>query len=230
MKFGEGAMGDGSPSKIKIGVFDSGKGGLSVAKAIEAALPNEEVIFVDDQQHLPYGTKPPQEIIRYVLPILEDLIRQGCKVIVIACNTVTTTLIGQLRAKLPVPLVGIEPMVKPAASMTRTGIIAVCATPTTLSSQRYHWLKQEFAKGIRVLEPDCSDWTKLIEDNKLDHQKITQRIEEVCQKGADVIVLACTHYHWIEDIVKAIANGRAKVIQPEQPVINQLKRVLAQQP
>ena len=212
---------------MKIGVFDSGKGGRSVAKAIEQALLDNEVIFVDDHEHLPYGTKPPEEVLGYVVPILEDLVQQGCQVIVIACNTVTTTLIGELRGRLPVPLIGIEPMVKPASAMTKSKVIAVCATPTTLASQRYHWLKEKYTKGIQVLEPDCSDWTSMIEANQVDRNKIYRRINAVCELGADVIVLGCTHYHWIEDLIKEIANNRAAVIQPEPAVVEQLKRVMA---
>ncbi len=212
----------------KIGVFDSGVGGLSVAHAIEKALPEHAVIFKNDSQHLPYGTKPPEEIMSYVVPILEDLVAQGCEVIVVACNTVSTTLIERLRKIIKVPLIAMEPMVKPAAGQTKSGVIAVCATPTTLSSQRYAWLKENYAKGIRVLEPDCSDWTRMIEDKQVDHDKITERIDAACEAGADVIVLGCTHYHWIEEDIQKIADKfGAKVIQPEGPVIEQLKRVLA---
>lgn len=212
----------------KIGVFDSGVGGLSVAKALEAALPQYEIIFANDAEHLPYGTKPPQQILGYVLPILHELESKGCELIVIACNTVSTTLIQDLRNSVSVPLVAVEPMIKPAALTTKTGIIAICATPTTLASKRYRWLKEQYAKGVNVLEPDCSDWSAMIEQNQVDRQKIHDRIESVCRAGADVIVLGCTHYHWIENLIKQIANGRAQVIQPEQPVVNQVKRVLKQ--
>lgn len=212
----------------KIGVFDSGVGGLSVAKALEEALPQCEIVFANDPEHLPYGTKPSQQILGYVLPILHELESKGCELIVIACNTVSTTLIQDLRNSVSVPLVAVEPMIKPAALATKTGIIAVCATPTTLASKRYRWLKEQYAKGVNVLEPDCSDWSAMIEQNQVDRQKIHDRIESVCRAGADVIVLGCTHYHWIEDLIKQIANGRAQVIQPEQPVVNQVKRVLKQ--
>lgn len=215
---------------MKIGVFDSGIGGLSVANAIKKALPEHQVIFVNDNKNVPYGTKPPEVLLELVVPILEDLVEQGCAVIVVACNTVSTTLINELRERLSVPLIAIEPMVKPAAAQTKSKIIAMCATPTTLASKRYQWLKDTYAKGIAVLEPDCSDWMTMIEDNKIDRQKLQDRIEEVCQKGADVIALGCTHFHWIEEDIKAIAAGRATVLQPEQPAIKQLKRVLAQLP
>lgn len=214
----------------KIGVFDSGVGGLSVAHAIEKAMPENEVIFVHDKEHFPYATKSPAEILGYVVPLLEDLVNQGCEVIVIACNTVSTTLIDKLRELIAVPLIAMEPMVKPAAEMTKTRTIAVCATPTTLASKRYKWLKDTYAKGVKVVEPDCSDWSYLIENNQLEREHVQQRIDVACDQGADVIVLGCTHYHWIEELVKHVAAGRAAVLQPEQPVINQLRRVLAQQP
>ncbi|HSW37722.1 MAG TPA: glutamate racemase [Candidatus Saccharimonadales bacterium] len=212
----------------KIGVFDSGVGGRSVANAIQKALPDYEVIFVDDSKHLPYGSKAPEEIFGYVKPILDGLVKDGCEIIIIACNTVTTTLIDRLRSEFKIPLVGIEPMVKPAAELTKTGVIAVCATPTTLASQRYAWLKDNYAKHVKVLEPDCSDWTYMIQNNQVDHQKIAGRINEVLDAKADVIVLGCTHYHWIEDEIKEIAGDRAAVLQPEKPVIEQLKRALTQ--
>jgi glutamate racemase len=215
---------------MKIGVFDSGVGGLSVAKAIEKALPDYEVNFVNDAAHLPYGTKSPAEIYGYVVPIFQKLVDDGCLVIVVACNTVSTTLIDKLRKRFSVPLIATEPMIKVAAELTRTNVIAVCATPTTLASKRYAWLKETYAKNVNVIEPDCHDWTQLIEDKQMNERQVRERIEPAIAAGADVIVLGCTHYHWIEDEIKAIAGNRAKVIQPEQAVIKQLKRVLAQQP
>lgn len=232
MKYGEGPVASAHkvPQKPKIGVFDSGVGGLSVVHAIEAALPDYEVVYATDKEHLPYGNKTPQQLHSYVKPILQDLVSRGCQVIVIACNTVTTNIIVTLRNEITVPLVGIEPMVKPAAQLTKSGIIAVCATPTTLASKRYKHLKEEYAQNIQVLEPDCSDWTSMIENDRVDHQKISQRINDVCNRGADVIVLGCTHYHWIEEMINNIAKGRAKVIQPEPAIVAQLKRVLGKTP
>lgn len=213
----------------KVGVFDSGIGGLSVAQAISRELPSLEIVFKNDALHVPYGTRSIDEIYEFTKPILQNLVDEGCEVIVIACNTVTTNLIGKLREEFSVPLVGMEPMVKPAAKATRSGIIAVCATPRTLASERYKWLKDEYAKNIKVLEPDCSDWSYMIESNQVDREKITNIVDEICSQGADQIVLGCTHYHWIEELIKELASGRAAVIQPELPVIEQLKRVLKQQ-
>ncbi len=211
---------------MKIGVFDSGVGGQSVIIAIKKELPDLEIVYKDDKKHLPYGTKTVEEIYGYVKPIFQEFIDEGCKVIVIACNTVTTNLASRLRAEFPVPMVALEPMVKPAAAATKTGVIAVCATPRTLSSERYKWLKEQYARGVKVVEPDCGDWALMIEDKRVDREKVAKMTEEVIGAGADVIVLGCTHYHWIEQLIKDLANGRAQVIQPEVAVVAQLKRVL----
>lgn len=215
-------------NNIKIGVFDSGVGGLSVAYAIGKALKGYEVILKEDKEHVPYGLRDPEELLSLVVPIFQEFIDEGCKVIVVACNTVTTTIIGQLRETFDVPIVGVEPMVKPAAATTNSGIIAVCATPATISSDRYKELKRNYAKGVKILEPDCSDWAKLIEDNNINEAIIAERINKVLDDGADVIVLACTHYHWIEEEIMDLAGSRAKVLNPEKPLIEQLKRVLQQ--
>ncbi|HVX23749.1 MAG TPA: glutamate racemase [Candidatus Saccharimonadales bacterium] len=213
---------------MKIGVFDSGVGGLSVANFIQRALPEHEVILREDKAHVPYGTRTPQEIFGFVVPIFQELAEAGCQVIVVACNTVSTNLIEQLRARFDIPLIATEPMIKPAAERTVTGIIAVCATPLTLQSQRYHWLKQTYAKDCTVLEPDCSDWALMIQNNQVDISKLETRLSEVLDAGADIIVLGCTHYHWIDEILQDIARNRAVIIEPEASIMRQLKRVLAQ--
>lgn len=213
---------------VKVGVFDSGVGGLSVVRAIQEELPDLEIDYKDDADHLPYGTKPIEEIHSFVRPIFQKFVDEGCRIVVIACNTVTTNLADLLRAEFPVPMVGMEPMVKPAANASQTGVITVCATPRTLQSSRYKWLKQQYAKDIKVIEPDCSDWTMMIEDNRVDREKVAKIIGDSIELKSDQIVLGCTHYHWIEAIIREIAAGRAIVLQPEKPVIEQLKRVLEQ--
>jgi glutamate racemase len=212
----------------KIGVFDSGVGGLSVVYALQEAVTDVEIIFKNDTKNVPYGDKSPKLLLKLVLPILTELIDEGCETIVIACNTVTTTLIEDLRKQIKVPLIGMEPMIKPASNMSKTKTIAVCATPTTLSSNRYKWLKEEYAKGVKVLEPDCSNWSYMIETNQIDRQKIEDLVDSLCEQNADVIVLGCTHYHWIEDIIRETAGEKVKVLQPEQQVITRLKQVLSQ--
>lgn len=212
---------------MKIGVFDSGVGGQSVANAIEKALPEADVLFVHDTPaHFPYATKSPDEIYGFVLPIFQQLVDSHCDVIVVACNTVSTTLIERLRGAFETPLIAVEPMVKRASALTQSGVIAVCATPTTLQSERYAWLKQTYGAPCTFVEPDCADWSSLIEYNQMSEQRIREDIEPALEQGADVIVLGCTHYHWIEDEIKALVKGKAQVLQPEAAVIRQLKRVL----
>ncbi len=211
---------------MKIGVFDSGIGGLSVATAIKQTYPGHEIIFKNDAKHVPYGTKTMDEVLAFTVPILESLVEDGVQCIVIACNTVSTNLIELLRKLMPVPLIAMEPMVKPAAEQTKTGVIAVCATPATLSSERYALLKSEYAQDITVLEPDCSQWATMIETDTIDEAIIRTQVEEVVSRRADVIVLGCTHYHWIEQLITECAQGRATVLQPELPVIKQLATVL----
>ena len=218
------------PKTWKIGVFDSGIGGLSVARAIELALPDQTVIYKNDSQHVPYGTRQPAEILSFITPIFESFVADGCDAIVVACNTVSTTLIAELRALVSLPLIAMEPMVKPASLLTISKVIAVCATPTTLASKRYAALKQQYAKHITVIEPDCADWSSLIENDALNRTKIAEDLKPAIAAGADVIVLGCTHYHWIEKDITELVEGRATVLQPEEAVINQLKRVLTQLP
>jgi glutamate racemase len=216
--------------KVKIGVFDSGVGGQSVINAIKKELPDLEIVYKDDKKHLPYGNKSIEEIHSLVKPIFQEFIDEACQLVVVACNTVTTNLIDSLRVEFKVLMIGMEPALKPAALASKTHVIAVCATPRTLSSDRYKWLKQQYAKEVEVIEPDCSDWALMIENNQLDREKVAKTIEDVLGKKADEIVLGCTHYHWIEEEIVGMVQGRAEVIQPEQAVIAQLKRVLEQLP
>ena len=220
----------GVTQPAKIGVFDSGIGGLSVVQAIEQALPEYEIIFKNDHEHVPYGTRAPEEILGFVVPIFQQFIDEGCEVIVVACNTVSTTLARQLQKRFSVPLVTMVPMVKPAAAMTKTGVIAVCATPTTLGSPRYKELKEKFAKDITVLEPDCGDWALMIEEDSVEEQKIALSISKVLEKGADVVVLACTHYHWIEEKIQKLVGQKAYVMQPENAIVKRLQHVLQSDP
>lgn len=210
-------------------MFDSGVGGRSVANAIQKALPEHAIVYTQDKENVPYGLKSPETLLKLVLPILQKL-EQNCDIIVIACNSVTTTIIDSIRKELSVPIIGIEPMVQPAVSMTKSDIIAICATPTTLASKRYKQLKQLYANpaGVTVIEPDCSRWASMIEADDIDQALIRDVTNECIERGADVIVMGCTHYHWIEKNIERQALGRAIVLQPESAVIAELTQVIAQ--
>jgi glutamate racemase len=213
---------------MKIGVFDSGIGGKSIADTLQKNFPAAEVLCVDDRKNVPYGSRSQDEIIALTDDAIQPLIGQSCDVIVLACNTATAAAIENLRAKYPgIPFIGLEPMIKTAASQTKTKVVAVCATPFTLGSDKYQKLKNEYANDITILEPDCSDWAYLIEHNQIDTQKITDLINEVCDSGADVIVLACTHYHWIKEDIIEISNGRASIIDPSEAISRRVEEVLS---
>lgn len=211
---------------MKIGVFDSGVGGLSVAQAIEEALPDLTVIYTEDKNHITYGNKTPEELKKVSLPIIKQLQSDGCELIVIACNTVTTNLLDDIKQELDVPVIGVEPMVRQALEKSKSGIITVCATPATLKSQRYSYLKKTYAQGKYLIEPDCSNWAYMIETNKIDKNIIKTIVDDSIFQGSDMIVLGCTHYHWIEQEIKEIADGRAEILYPEQLVIDQIRKIL----
>lgn len=213
--------------KGKIGVFDSGIGGKSIANTLRNDYPHAQIIYVDDRNNIPYGERELNEIADLTDKAIQPLLDAKCDAIVLACNTATAAAIDTLRVKYPtIPFIGLEPMVKPASSLTKSGVIAICATPFTLHSERYRKLKDTYAAEITVLEPDCSEWAYLIEHNQLEIQKIAETIDKACAAGADVIVLACTHYHWIKEKILELSTGRAIVIDPSDAISRRVREVL----
>lgn len=209
---------------MKLGVFDSGIGGKAIAESLRQHFPDAIITAIDDHEHLPYGDKTSDEIRALTDTAIQPLI--GNDIIVIACNSATAAAIDWLRAKYPTQkFVGIEPMIKPAAAATKAGIIAVCATPATLTSERYRNLKRAYASNITVIEPDCSTWAKMIEDNNINEIIISKQIEDTIAQGADVIVLGCTHYHWIDKLVSKIAAGRAQIFEPSKAIAIQVEKL-----
>lgn len=211
---------------MKLGVFDSGIGGEAVAAALRIAYPQAEIFTINDRQNVPYGSKSPDEVIRLTDAAIQPLLRKKCDVIVLACNTATALAITTLRSRYPAQkFIGIEPMIKTAAALTKTKTIAVCATPATLSSERYHHLIEKYAKGLAVIEPDCSTWAYMIENSAVNHHAVKTIISELCDKGADVIVLGCTHYHWIKEDIIAMTAGRAAVIEPSDAISHRVHQL-----
>ena len=210
---------------MKIGVFDSGIGGEAIAKVLRSEFKQATVHTVNDKEHVPYGDKGPQEVRDLTESAIQPLI--GCDVIVIACNTATSIAIEYLRETYPDQLfIGIEPMIKPAAANTKTNIIAVCATPATLASERYKKLIQKYGSHLEIIEPDCSSWAYLIENNLINRSHIETVIHDICKRGADQIVLGCTHYHWIKDLIESIAGEDVSIIEPSQAIVGRVKSLL----
>lgn len=211
---------------MKLGIFDSGIGGEAVAASLQKAFPDATLQIVNDRKNVPYGSKTPEQIVDLTNAAIQPLLASGCDIIILACNTATAAAIEILRERYPLqPFIGLEPMVKPAASLTKTGIIAVCATPSTLRSQRYQNLIEKYGKGIKFIEPDCSQWAYMIETNHVDRSVIARIIEQCCEQGADVIVLACTHYHWIKELINEIADGRATILEPSEAIARRVKAI-----
>ena len=210
---------------MKIGVFDSGIGGQAVADAIAAAFPMAQLTVVNDRENVPYGEKTAEHIRELTEAGIQPLLEANCDIIVIACNSATAAAIEYLRETYPQQtFIGLEPMVKPAARATSTGVITLCATPATLTSDRYQRLKSEYAADIEVYEPDCSGWAKMIEDNTVNEAVIESIIQSSNDKNADVIVLACTHYHWIRSLIQTHAPG-ATILDPSDAVIRRIRQL-----
>lgn len=215
-------------STAPIGILDSGLGGLTVAREIAAQHPAESLIYVADTANAPYGQKSQAEIYAAVVDDVAWLIEQQCKLIVLACNSATISVIAPLRDWFPdVPIVGVVPMIKPAAAHTKTGTVAVFATKTTLASAHYAALKAEFAAGVAVLDRPAPDWVKMVDSGNVDAEKIARDVQAVVTAGADVIVLGCTHFPFLRPAIESSA-GDVPVLDSSAAVARQVGRILQQ--
>lgn len=213
---------------MKIGVFDSGVGGEAVAVELRRLLPNSEVIAVNDHNNVPYGGRPRAEIMKLTKAAVQPLVDLKCDSIVIACNTATTNAIQLLRHDFPtIPFIGLEPMVKPAAQLTATKHIAVLATPATLKSPRYAELKRAYGTGCTFYEPDCSNWAAHIEAGEQDAIALEATLQPLLKNNIDVIVLGCTHYHWIKDAIQSYVGKEVIVLEPSDAIKNRLEHILS---
>ena len=215
-----------------IGVFDSGLGGLSVLAAIAAALPGADLIYFADTAHVPYGNKSDAFIRDRVLRIGRQLVGLGCTMIVVACNTATAAAVSALRQSLPgVPVVGVEPGIKPAAKASRSGRIAVLATSSTARSERLARLIRQHAETVAVDILACPGWATKVETLQLDDaqfsQSVRQHLAPTLASGADRIVLGCTHYAFLAPLLETIVAGRAQLVDVADAVARQCRRLAA---
>jgi glutamate racemase len=217
-----------------IGVFDSGVGGLSILQGILKALPNEDLIYVADSIHVPYGKRPPEEVRDLSLGISRYLLSEGAKAIVVACNTASAMALQHLRLSfLHVPFIGMVPAVKPAAEQTRSGVVGVLATPNTLEGELYHEVVECFAHGARVLSATCDGLVECVESGDLDgqqvHEILHRCIDPLVAQGADVLVLGCTHYPFVMEAIRQVAGPGVAVIEPSEAIARRVGNVLHQQ-
>lgn len=236
---------------IKIGVFDSGEGGLSVLKEITRLLPEAEYVYYSDNAHCPYGEKSPEYIQDRARAITERLLKEGADVIVVACNTATAAAISVLRAEYSdassqevrdrvqkltggrhdhICFIGMEPAVKPAALGTRTGVVGVLATAGTLKGSKYLKTKESVDDQVNVFEHVGRGFVELVEEGRLSGSEaedvVKASLGPLLSAGADIIVLGCTHYPFLLPVLQKVAGPDIRFIDPAPAVARQLVRVL----
>jgi len=215
-----------------VGVFDSGVGGLSVWREIARQLPHEDIVYLADQAHVPYGFRPLEEIQAFDEGIARFLLDQGVKAIVIACNTASVAGLDHLRETFPdVPFVGMEPAVKPAAEQTRSGVIGVMATQTAFRGERFASLLARYADGVQVLTRVGVGLVEAIESGALDAPEtealLRQLLTPLVEAGADQLVLGCSHYPFLLPLIERVVGPGVTVVDPSPAVARQTARVLA---
>ena len=213
-----------------IGIFDSGVGGLSIAIDIYELLPQEHLIYVADQAYSPYGNKSKQAIEERCLAIAQFFIAQHCKAIVVACNTATVNAIELLRANFDIPIIGVEPGIKPAALNSQSGIVGVLATEQTINSDPFKALVNRFVDHVDVRVQASPKLVDLVENNDLvseyAQQVVNEYVAPLINQGVDQIALGCTHYVFLAPLIKKAAANKASIINTAAPVAAQLQRRL----
>jgi len=215
-----------------VGFFDSGLGGLCILDAFKALCPHESTIYIADSKNCPYGNKPAAEIVKLAESNTRRLLRRGCKMVVVACNTATAAAIDFLRERHPeVPFIGIEPAVKPAALRSKAGVVGVLATAGTFGGRLYNETKAKFAKDVTVIATVADEFVELVERKEISgaaaERVVRARIEPLLKAGCDKIVLGCTHFPHLKPLIEKICDGRAEVIDPSDAVARQARRVLS---
>ena len=215
-----------------VGVFDSGIGGLSVLKEIHQLLPHENLIYVGDSVNAPYGDKSAEYVRQRSQQITDFLLDQGAKAIVIACNTATAEAADLLRATIDVPVIGLEPAIKPASQLSINGVIGVLATQRTINSERLLGLTERYAHNKKVLAQACPGLVEQVEAYELDSDKTRSLLEKyinpLLEQGVDALILGCTHYPFLLQSIRDIVGNDIQILETGKPVALQLERILKQ--
>lgn len=213
-----------------IGFFDSGLGGISIWRTVTQLLPAESTLYYADSGYCPYGHRPHTEIRALSHRIVQYLVAQGCKLIVVACNTATAAAIDDLRAAYAVPMVGIEPAVKPAALATRTGSIGILATKGTLEGELFQRTRERYAHDINVHMQVGTGLVDIVEQSRENESAsmalLRSYIQPMLEQEVDQLVLGCTHYPFLIDQINQLTQGRVHIIDPAMAVARQVKRLL----
>ncbi len=214
-----------------IGIFDSGVGGLSVLREVRRQLPAEDLIYIADQAHVPYGNRSKGDVFGFSAGIARYLIKKQVKLMIIACNTASAVALADLRLEYPsLPFVGMEPAVKPAAAETSTGVVGVLATPATFQGDLYASTVERFAKGVKILQDTCPGLVDQIEAGGITSSEtreiLTRALHPMLEEGVDEIVMGCTHYPFVIPLIKEIVGDEVEVIDPAPAVARQAGRLL----
>lgn len=214
-----------------VGVFDSGIGGLSILRAIRAQMPEERIVYFGDQAHIPYGPRPLGQVRDFSEGITRFLLDMGAKLIVVACNAASAAALTYLRAAFQdVDFVGMEPAVKPAAEHTETGVVGVLATPATFQGELFASVVERFAGGVELLKDACPGLVQRIEAGDLDGPATLRILEAALRpmlaRNIDTVVLGCTHYPFVIELIQSIVGGQVRVIDPAPAVAKQVGRLL----
>ena len=214
-----------------IGIFDSGVGGLSVLRAIHHQMPTEDILYFGDQDHVPYGPRPMKEVREFSIAITRFLLGLESKIIIVACNTASAAALHTLRKKFTkVSFVGMEPAIKPAAEITRTGVVGVLATPATFQGELYASVVERFAGNVTLLQDTCPGLVQQIEKGQLEGSETRTILESALRpmqaRGIDTVVLGCTHYPFVIPMIQNIVGPDVRVIDPAPAVARQAARLL----
>ncbi|MFQ5380681.1 MAG: glutamate racemase [Dehalococcoidia bacterium] len=214
-----------------VGLFDSGSGGLSVLGYLCALAPDERYLYFADTQYFPYGSRPAAEVRKRAFSVVHRLLQSEVKLVVIACNTASAAAAGDLRAAFEIPFVAMVPAVKPAASLSRTGRVAVLATTGTLDGAMYDEVRAEFGGGVALEAVPCPELAALIEAGELGSEAVRAQVHDALgppvRNGVDTVVLGCTHFHFLEGLVKEEYPG-INVIGTAEPVARRVVQVLSE--
>jgi glutamate racemase len=216
-----------------IGVFDSGVGGLTVLLEIQRLLPAEDILYLADQAHLPYGNRSDAEILKFSSEISRFLMEHHAKLIVVACNSISAAALKSLRSTYPgIPFVGMEPAVKPAALSSENGVVGVLATPNTLRGELFNRTSARYAGGIELIPVTFEGLVQKIEAGELETTEtnsiLRSGLEPCLAAGADTLVLACTHYPLVLNVLREIVGPGVQIIDPAPAIAKQVQKVLGE--
>lgn len=216
-----------------IGIFDSGVGGLTIYEEIHKLLPQESIIYLADSKNAPYGEKSKEEIVEISDKNTAFLLSKGCKLIVVACNTASTNAVYYLREKYDVPIIRVQPAIKPAALNSKTKVVGILATKGTLKSELLFETSQRFAQGVQVIEQVGEGLVSLIESGKMHSAEmddlLSKYIHPMIEKNIDYLVLGCTHYPFLTPQIKALVGEKIIVLDSGEAIARQTKVILEQE-